>query len=173
MKNRDTISLVGHVTIQVLDGVTGRELRRVSTKNLVVNGAKNVIATQLCSGTFSTSYRIHGIGAGNSTAAPSLLDTDLIGAKTFKKKYSSRTFTSDGIITLEVTFGTSEGNVLGAGEYFTEAGLFVRGGAEWTAIPPETAPSYMVMLARQVHAPVPKTVSNSLKYTWTLSILPS
>jgi hypothetical protein len=171
MLKNDTIKLAGHVVIRVLDAKTGRELRRISTKNLVTSLAKNVMAALLCNDN-TIRHQLWGIGSGNSNTAPTVGDTVLLGAKQFKKKYTSRTFTEAGVVTLQTTYTMTEGNVLSEGEDFTESALFTRGDTAWTTIP-IGASANMTMISRQLHAPVHKDISNLLQIIWTFQIMTS
>lgn len=167
MLKPETFKIVGRLTIRVLDAMNGHEIRRIDIKNLVVNGAKEAIAALLTNSNVDR-HQIWAIGAGDGTDTPTVADTDLKGTKTYKKKYTSRTGTTGGLVEIQTTFTTTEGNVLGTGEYFTEAGLFTRGDADWNYSPPAANSG---MIARQLHAPIHKDSSISLEYTWRFQVV--
>lgn len=169
MLRPDTFKIVGRLTIRVLEGDGGRELDCIDIKNLVVNGSKQAIAELLVNSNVNR-HQVWAIGAGDGTSTPTVADTGLEGTKTFKKKYTSRTGSSGGLVEIQTTFTTTEGNVLATGEYFTEAALFTRGDVDWDAAPTET-PVNSGMLARQLHAPIHKDSSISLEYTWRFQLV--
>lgn len=166
----------GFLRIRVLDGKSGKELRRIEKPNLVCQGAKEAMATLLVPSSEDDQdfNQLWSIGSGNGTATPSVTDTDLQGAKTFRKVLDSRVYNVGGVLGLvevQVTYGTSEGNVLSAGEYFEECGLFSRGNSD-------TLPSggtggkttSSLMYARQLHSPIHKDNTIALEYTWRFQI---
>ena len=165
MKVIEKSLIKGHLIIRVIDGKSGKELWRVDKPNLIVNGTKAVL-TRLLDYTNPEQNQVWTIGAGDSNTSPSVTDTDLLGTKTVKKKYDSRTIDeSAGYIELEMTLAPGEGNVLLTGEYFEEAGLFSRGDND----DPDLT-SGETMMARQLHAPIHKDNSISLEYTWRLQV---
>jgi len=167
MLKPEIFKITGRLIIRVLDGPSGREIERIDIKNLVVNGAKEAIAALLTNSNVDR-HQIWAIGAGDGTDTPTVADTDLKGTKTYKKKYTSRSGSVDGLVEIQTTFGTTEGNVLGAGEYFTEAALFTRGDADWNESPPAANSG---MVSRQLHAAIHKDVSISLEYTWRFQVV--
>lgn len=165
MKIKETFKIHGHLRIRAIEAATGRVLQVVDKPNLVVNGTKAVLV-KLLDNVDTTENQLWAIGAGDSNTSPSVTDTDLLGTKTVKKKYDSRTTVpASGQIELEMTLGTAEGNVLGTGEYFEEAGLFSRGDND----DPELATT-ATMMCRQLHAPIHKDNTISLEYTWRLQV---
>jgi len=153
--------------IRVLDAKSGALLNIIDTKNLIVNGTKEVLTELICNA--DTAYnQLWAIGTGDGTNAPSILDTDLKGTKTKKKKYDSRTYDAvTGEIEMQMILGPIEGNILSTGEYFTEAGLFTRGDND---DPEDPGLADVTMMSRQIHAPIHKDNSITLEYTWRLQI---
>jgi hypothetical protein len=168
----DKFNISGHLTIRVVDGKSGHIKQVVETPNLIVNGTKEILAAMLCHEYYDR-YQLWGIGAGISTAAPAASQADLQGdaGKRYKKMYyvGGREYSSEGLVTMRMTMGVDEGNLLSAGDYYAEAGLFTRGDVDWAEFPPDTITNSK-MLARQLHAPIHKDATISLEYTWRIQI---
>lgn len=170
MKTEKTI-LSGHLTIRVLDK-RGKELKKISTPNVVTNAAKGALAKLLVPATEADQddNQFWYLKAGDGTATPDVTDTDLAGSNTFAKAFDTRTYNLGGILGLVecvVTFGTGEGNQA-AGIYYTEAGLFTRGDDDNPALT-----TGETMCARQIHAQIQKDVSIQLEYTWRFQLTPA
>lgn len=175
-KFQEKVRLRGYLRVRVLDGKTGREIRRIEKPNLVCVGAKTAMAKLLVPASEDDQdyNQIWSIGSGNDNTPPTVSDTDLLGAKTFRKVCDSRTYNVGGVqglVEVQVTYGVSEGNVLASGEYFEEVALFSRGDSD--TLPGggtggKTTDS--LMYARQLHAPIHKDSSIALEYTWRFQI---
>ncbi len=171
----EKVKVAGYLRIRVIDGKTGREIRRIERPNLVCVGAKTALAKLMvpASSNDQDYNQLWAIGSGNDNTPPTVSDTDLSGAKTFRKVCDSRSYSGAiaGLVEVTVTYGTSEGNVLSAGEFFEECALFSRGDSD-------TLPSAglggmttdSVMYARQLHAPVHKDNTIALEYTWRFQV---
>jgi len=175
-KFHEKVKLHGYLRIRVLDGKTGKEIRRIEKPNLVCVGAKTAIAKLLVPATQDDKdyNQIWSIGSGDDNTPPSVSDTDLIGSKTFRKVCDSRTYNAGGVqglVEVVVTYGVSEGNVLSSGEYFEECGLFSRGNSDTL---PGGGTGGMttgsLMYARQLHAPIHKDNTIALEYTWRFQV---
>lgn len=167
------VILRGYVTIRVLDGKSGRELYRLEDHNLVCEGAQTAMAKLLApaSQAEQDANQLWSIGAGDSTTAPTVSDTDLVGTKTYRKVCDSVTSNAGGVpglVEAVVTFTAGEGNVLSTGEYFTEVGLFSRGDSD--TVPPSAKQTGAELYSRQLHAPIHKDGTIALEYTWRYEI---
>jgi hypothetical protein len=175
----EKLKVHGYLRIRVLDGITGREIRRIEKPNLVCVGAKTAMAKLLAPSSEDDQdfNQLWSIGAGDDNTAPTVADTDLKGTKTFRKVCDSRDANAGGVqglVEVQTTFAVGEGNVLSAGEYFEECALFSRGDSD-------TLPSGgtggmttdSLMYARQLHAPIHKDNTIALEYTWRFQITTS
>lgn len=172
----EKVKVSGYLRIRVLDGKTGREIRRIERPNLVCVGAKTAIAKLLVPASEDDQdyNQIWAIGSGNDNTAPTVSDTDLKGAKVYRKVCDSRTYNVGGVqglVEVQVTYGVGEGNVLSTGEYFEECALFSRGNSD--SLPSGGMGGMTpgsVMYARQLHAPIHKDNTIALEYTWRFQV---
>lgn len=165
----EKVKVSGHVTIRGLDAKTGKERFRIETPNTVCVGAKEAIANLLM-GTDADKHQIWSIACGNGTTAPTVADTDLEGPKIYRAPRACESRVPNvggvkGLIEVQLTILSSEGNILATGEYFTEVALFSRGDND----DPNTATGKL-MYARQLHAQIFKDASLALEYTWRFQV---
>lgn len=147
MKAIDTIKLKGVVHYRVVDNVTGETLHDVTINNLVVNAGKGKVVH--CITVTSSSNIINQIGAGTSSATPSLTDTTLTGATVLA--IGAITYPTATSVQMAFTFGTGDAN----GITIQEFGLI-------------TGDS--TLFSRITIAPIAKTSAISVIGTWNISL---
>ena len=155
MLKKDVVSgIKGYVAIRCLDQ-DGNVIWEKQSHNLITFGIRDVLGELLVqnfvTGARSTSdLKIASIRMGTSDASPARgqigLQSTAVVFKALTAPNVSRT--SAGIYVYNVTMETGEGN----GTTFTEVGLFTSDGT---------------MIARQVHPPFTKDISQTIQYTWT------
>jgi len=176
----EKLKVRGFLCIRVLDGKTGKELQRIEKDNLVCVGAKTAIAKLLVPdlATPQEYNQLWTVGSGNDNTAPTVSDTDLKGAKTYRQAADpgDKTYNVGGVpglVEVVVTYAVGDGNVLAAGEYFEECGLFSRGNSDILPGSPAGEGGMTpgsLMYARQLHAPIHKDNTIALEYTWRFQI---
>ena len=147
--NPRTIQIGGNVLIEVRDGDTGPVIASQRRHNLVVNNGLDIIR-DLLGGDLNEEPTDIAIGVDDTTVTP----TDAtLGNEVFRNQITRRL---DGaqVITFQLFVSTSQAN----GNTLEEAGLIrVKNGADR-------------MFARITYAPIVKTNSVSITYTWTVSL---
>lgn len=144
----ENLSLRANVTVDIVDAVTGRRLRRICGHNRVVTAGLNLLR-DLLSGVVATPLTYFGYGTDNTSVT--LADVAL-NAQVARDTITS--FTSDnGQLTVKYYLASTAGN----GNTIKEIGLF-------------TASVAGTMYARYVlESSVVKTSAVAVIFTWTLS----
>lgn len=138
---QDMLSLRGDVSIQ-LNGITVLE-----KKNLIVQAGKNLVAQTLVN-TSATPFSHMAIGT--SSVVATLGDTTL-GGELVRQPFTTTNITAN-VVTLTCSYGPG----VGTGN-IQEAGIF-------------NAASTGTMLSRLVFASIGKGVSDTLIFTWTITV---
>lgn len=169
----DSIGMRGFLQIRVLDGITRKPLRIIQIPNTVCRGARVAlerIITQMTPLTDTTYNKLWSIWAGNSNVAPSNMQTNILGASTFRKVIDpSQTqidVGSEGVAQVVMTMEAGEGTI---GTQYQEVGLFSRGEHDDpnnVAVVAGFDATNAKMYARQVHAAIEKDGIIAIEYTW-------
>lgn len=158
----DTIKAIGQLTIEKLDGITGKT-ETIVVPNMIVTVGKQYIAGRLLQ-TPQAAMTCMAIGTGTNAAAlgDTALQTEVLAAE-YANGTSRPTLTAPdnpsqagAILTYKCTFGTSTN---GATRAITEAGIF-----------DSTTIGAGNMLARTVFGTVTKSKLDTITITWTLTI---
>jgi len=169
MELKDSIGLRGHLTVQVLDSDTGKEISKEDKPNLIcVNSRLAIIRLLAQQAAHNTDYyRIWSIYVGDSNTAPATNQTDLQGTNKFGKVVTQDISIiapdTSGIMEMEMTLDSGDHNE----QWLKECGLFTQGTDSAITVPPNAEAR---MLARQIHGEIYKTSGISVKYTWRYQI---
>lgn len=151
LKKESSIRITGRVIAQVRDAKTGKVLKTVRSKNLVVTSGLNLIGDLLKE---DTAVGLNYFAVGTDNTAVVAGDTAL-GAEVYRGEITTQ---SRGSATLTVTLflPTTAAN----GSSLVEIGLF-------------TVDSGGVMFSRTVHSAITKTATVTVTYTWTFTFTAS
>jgi hypothetical protein len=169
----DSIKMRGFLQIRVLDAVTRKALRIIQIPNTVCRGAKVAlerIVTQMTPASDTTYNKLWSIWAGNSNAATNNMQTNILGASTFRKvidpAQTQIDVGSEGVAQVVMTMEAGEGTV---GTQYQEVGLFSRGEHDDpndVVVVAGVGATNAKMYARQIHAPIEKDAIIAIEYTW-------
>jgi len=177
MKMLDKINLSGQLIVRVRDAKTGKVLQVVDTPNTIcVDGlnAMQFLLTALSTPDAKTqdANKIWAIYVGTDNTTPAYAQTDLVTPE-FYKAVDQPVSTDVGgtpavlgyaMVECQMTMQSGEGN----GNTFQEAGLFTRG--THASDDPSVGRTDVNMIARQLHAAIPKDSTISIEYTWRIRI---
>ena len=162
MEQNDTIACKGQLTIEKLDGLTGKT-ETIVVPNMIVTLGKRYIAGRLLQ-TPQTAMISMAIGTG--TVAADLADTQLnseILATAYNNGTSRPLLDVDAnpsqalaVLTYRCTFGTAAATSTNA---ITEAGIF-----------DSQTRNAGIMMARTVFGVVTKTNLDTITITWTITV---
>lgn len=168
---RSAFALIGNITVRVRDVKTGRILRTVSKRNTITYDAGNVVRAllaQRATDSAASAYSLGSMRFGTSSVAATRADTDLIAEVSAVRKELTDGVKLDGAtgeLVVQATLASGDGN----GNTFQEAGLFTLGTGTYN----DPVGTPLLMFARQVHAPLAKTVGIALDYEWALQFTTS
>lgn len=173
----DEIKVSGELMVRVLDAKTGAVRQIIETPNTIcVNGLN---ALQFLLAALSTpaeetqdANKIWAIYAGTDNTTPAYAQTDLLAPQFYKAVDQPISTDVGGVpsvlgyamLECQMTMQSTEGN----GYTYQEAGLFTRGTN--ASDDPSVARTNVNMIARQIHAAVPKDSTISIEYTWRIRI---
>lgn len=144
----DKLRAKGRVIIKVIDAETGKVIRTIKGKNLIVDVGRGIV-TQLLNNSASTGQYITKIQAGTSGTAPAAYDTAITAP--FTKAIDGATFPSLGVVDFAWHIETTENN----GMTIAEFGLLCDDGS---------------LFARKVVSPaIVKTSSIRLDSVWEIT----
>lgn len=173
----DKITLSGQLIVKVRDARTGKVKQIVDTPNTIcVNGlnAMQFLLAALSTPASKTQdvNKIWAIYVGTDNTTPAYAQTDLISPE-FYKAVDQPISTDVGgtpavlgyaLLECQMTMQSTEGN----GYTYQEAGLFTRG--THASDDPSVGRTDVNMIARQLHAAIPKDSTISIEYTWRIRV---
>lgn len=176
-KFQDGISMKGMLTITVRSSITREVVRRITIRNKITFLAADTLVelwAQRATDPPPVQDMIYSMRMGTANTPASRADTNLgayaIGAQlTDVNKVTGIA----GEIEFIALLGAGDAN----GITLQEAGLFTRGSAvsprpvnvETTSDVPGTSPGNPRMVARQIHAPIPKSAAITVEYSWCVA----
>lgn len=167
----DGIPMRGDLTVTVKDAATRETKRRIEIRNKITFLAADVLVELLAQRTTDPTPargRVFSMRMGSSNTPASRADTNL-GAFVVGKALAdvNKVTGVPGELEFVVTLEAADGN----GETLCEAGLFTAGsaGSPSPSDAAGTAPGTPRMIARQIHPPIPKTVSITIEYSWRIA----
>ena len=149
MKISDSIQIRGEVSIILRDATTNKVKAKRQVNNLVVQGGKDLIASNFAGNSADTVTHI-ALGGNDPVTAASLTQTALVDPYTPRVSATETVNSNPASIVYEATFGP--GVVV---DSIGEAGLF-------------TASTGGIMVARTTFAAIPKDTNDLLTITWTI-----
>lgn len=163
------IPMMGTISLWVRDAQSGLVLRRHTIRNKITFLAADVLVELLAQRTTDpvpARDLVYSMRMGSSNTAASRSDTNL-GAFTIGKAMAdvNKVTGAPGEINFTATLASGDAN----GTTLREAGLFTAGAAPSTSDVPGTTPGVTRMIARQVHADVPKSSAIVVDYSWTIA----
>lgn len=163
------IPMRGDITIRVLDGVTGKELKKIEIRNkitfLAADDLVELIA-QRATDAAPANNKIHSMRMGTANTAASRSDTNLgVPILGFILADINKVTSLPGQIQFTATMDTATGN----GNTFRECGLFTKGSGTGAMDAPGLTGTSPRLFARQTHPDLVKTSAISLQYSWTIS----
>lgn len=155
---KNTIEIVGSVSLCLTDTITGKVRKEIYVPNLVVTTGKYYIAGRMISAGIPTEMQYMGIGLGATTevVGNTQLSSELtIGTNGYGRALTTRAVI-DNVVTYVATFPA--GNpTSGSGVELREAGIF-------------STTSGGQMLCRTTFPIVTKLTADALTVTWTITI---
>lgn len=154
-KFNDKAELKGIFDLKVVE--KGEVIDHIRDENLIVNGAREVMAIQIAESTSDGEVSIIALGDGGWTGdiytpvAPDAADTELEN-ELFRKGLNSFSYPTVTSVAFYFVVETTEANGSGTVHY-TEAGLFTTGNT---------------MFARKTFAAMTKTSDREFRFTWTI-----
>lgn len=148
---RDDLKLKGSVHIKAIDVATGKVIKEIIGRNMVVNVGRNIVC-HLLNNSQGANQHIDHIEVGTSLTAATLADTSITAP--VSKTLNNVSFPTDGQVDFEWSLEVNEGN----GVAIAEFGLFCADGS---------------MFARKVCASnqvINKTASMRIEGIWSITI---
>ena len=152
--------------IEVRTAKRRRLIRRIIKRNVITFSAGNIVralTAQRATDPAPAEFRLGSMRFGINNTPPQRSDTDLVGEVVSVRKELIDALKTDGLsgeLTLSATLASGDGN----GNSFQEAGLFTYGPGSFDA----NVGGNLQCFARQIHAPLAKSVAVVFDYTWTL-----
>lgn len=167
---RNTIPARGDICIKVKDAKTGKLLRRIEVRNTITFLFADVVLellAQRASDPAASRNTIYTLRVGTGATAPTRTDTNL-GNPVFGMIMddSNKITGLPGELEFTSTLESGDGN----GNTLTEAGLFTKGPTAGSLDSPGSTGTSPRLVARQIHAGIPKTAALVLEYSWKISI---
>jgi hypothetical protein len=151
------IGVAGAFEVRVLNALTGQVLRRMTIKNMIVNGGYDAIIQSLANGV--TTSRITTLAVGKGGATPAALTQTALA----NPLVNITSFTTDVIagtahqVKITATLDAATGNgTVDQPNNVSEVGLITAGGA---------------LFSRQVHPAITKTAAIAIQYEWIISLV--
>lgn len=155
---KNTIEIVGSVSLCLLDTLTNKVKQEIYVPNLVVTTGKYYIAGRMVTSGLPTEMQYMGIGTGSTTEVvgnTALAAELLIGSNGYSRSLTTRAVT-DNVVTYVATFPASNPTSANGVE-LREAGIF-------------STTSAGQMLCRTTFPIVTKQTADALTITWTITI---
>ena len=161
------IKMRGILTIHVKNAKNGAILRTIHKQNVITDDAGNVMRSLIAQRATDHAAAYLALGSmrfGTSSTTPLRSQTDLLAEVSSARKEledMDKQNGSAGEIQFIATLQSADAN----GNTLREVGLFTTGTA-WDGA--QNPANGLYMFARQIHAPIEKTVALTLEYNWAI-----